>query len=167
MTWRGKRLLNDLDDEIRQHIELETQQDIDRGMTPEKARYAAIRKFGSVTRVKEDVREVWIATWAEQVLQDVRFAIRQLRKSPGFTAVAVFTLALGLGATTAIFSFADLLLDHPVSVPLLNRLVSVDETRADGEEAALSAANFRDLRTGTATCKTSQATRNGLQVFRE
>jgi putative ABC transport system permease protein len=151
MYWRGKRLLNDLDVEIGQHIEIETQQNIDRGMTLEEARYAAIRKFGNVTRVKEDAREVWIAAWAEQVLQDVRFAIRQLRKSPGFTAVAVFTLALGIGATTAIFSFADLLLDHPVPLPRLNRLVSVGETRAGGEEAALSAANFRDLRTETAT----------------
>jgi len=149
MNWRSKRLLNDLDDEIRQHIELATQENIDRGMTPEEARYAALRKFGNVTRVKEDTRGVWTFAWAEQFLHDVRFALRQLRKSLGFTAVAVFTLALGIGATTAIFSFADLLLDHPVSLPQLNRLVSVGETRPDGEEAALSSANFRDLRIET------------------
>jgi MacB-like periplasmic core domain len=151
MKWRSKRLLNDLDDEIRQHIELETQENIDRGLTPEEARYAAIRKFGNVMRVKEDARDVWTVAWAEQFLQDVRFALRQLRKSLGFTAVAVFTLALGIGATTAIFSFADLLLDHPASLPQLNRLLSVGEMRSDGEEAHLSPANFRDLRTETAT----------------
>jgi putative ABC transport system permease protein len=79
-------------------------------------------------------------------VSDCRYGVRQLRKSPAFTIVAIFTLALGIGATTAIFSFADLLLDHPVSLPDLSRLVSVDEIRSDAGERALSPANFRDLR---------------------
>jgi hypothetical protein len=64
MKLRGKRLLNDLDQEIREHIELATQENIERGMSPEEAHYAALRKFGNVTRVKEDAREVWSIIWA-------------------------------------------------------------------------------------------------------
>lgn len=149
MSRRGKRALNDLDQEIREHVELATQENIDRGMTPEEARYAALRKFGNVTRVKEESREVWSLVWLEQLGQDVRFALRQLRQSPGFAIIAILTLAFGVGANTAIFSFADLVLDHPVSLQNLDRLISVDETGADGEGSPLSTANFRDLRAET------------------
>ncbi len=76
-------------------------------MTPEEARYAAMRKFGNVTRVKEDTREVWSIVWLEQLGQDIRLALRQLRKSHAFAAVAILTLALGIGANTAIFELLD------------------------------------------------------------
>src|SRR5215467_908734 len=123
MNRRGKRLMEDLDQEIQAHIELATQENIDRGMAPQEARYAALRKFGNVTRAKEDAREVWSVAWAEQLVQDIRFALRQLRKSLGFTVTAIITLAVGIGANTAIFSLTNQILLRDLPVPHAERLV--------------------------------------------
>lgn len=116
---RSKRMLEELEADIREHIERETQDNIERGMLPEDARHAALRKFGNVTRVKEDTWEVWSSVWLEELARDIRYGLRLLRNSPGFAAVAILTLALGIGANTAIFSLIDavMLRSLPVENP--------------------------------------------------
>ena len=124
---RRKRMMEDLDRDIRDFIERETQDNIERGMVPEEARYAALRKFGNVARVKEDTWEVWSFLWLERLWQDVRYGLRMLRKNPAFTAVAVATLALGIGANTAIFTVLDAVLLRPLPFPDPGRVVRVTE----------------------------------------
>jgi predicted permease len=122
---RRKHALDRLDEDIREHIAHETQDNIDRGMTPEAARRHAILKFGNVALAREDTRAVWVRPRLEQMQQDISYAFRALRRNPGFTAVAVLTLALGIGTTTAIFSvvYATLLKPLPYSNP--DELVAV------------------------------------------
>jgi putative ABC transport system permease protein len=116
-------MLEHLDDDIRDHIEQETRDNIARGMPPEEARHAAIRKFGNITRVKEDTREVWRQVWLEQLLQDIRYGLRMLLRNPGFAAVVILTLALGMGMNTAVFSVVHTVLLRPLACPHPERLV--------------------------------------------
>src|SRR5207237_7251143 len=87
MTWRRRRALDDLDEDIREHLARETEENLAQGMSWEEADAAARRAFGSVTRVKEDTRAVWVPIWADQLAQDIRYASRLVRRSPGLSCV--------------------------------------------------------------------------------
>jgi len=141
---RRKRMLEELDQDIRDHIELETQENIDRGMSPEESRYAALRKFGNVARVKEETWEVWSFPWVEQLFVDVRYGIRTMRNRPGFAIVAVLTLALGVGANTAAYS----IIHGTLQLPYANadRMVVVRNVYPRLPYYSLSWRDFRYLR---------------------
>jgi predicted permease len=126
MTKR-KRMLRELGQDIRDHLEIETQDNIERGMSPEEARCAALRKFGNVTRIKEETREVWVALWLEQLLQDVRFGLRTLSRSPGLTIAAVPAIALGIGVNVGIFSVLNGIALRLLPVPRAEQIVSVNQ----------------------------------------
>src|SRR5215475_4594903 len=131
MLRRGK-LDRELDEEMRLHVDLRTEEFSKRGAASGEARALARRQFGNTALLQEQSRDEWGWVWLDQLLVDVRLAARHLRSAPGFAALTVFILAVGIGATTAIFSAVNAILFESLPYPNAGRIVTVQEINGEG-----------------------------------
>src|SRR5688572_9545911 len=115
----------EIERELRAHLDCEAEELQDGGLPPDRARYAAQRHFGSVALIQEDTRYVWRSLMFEQMMRDAKYALRMLRRAPGFTAVALLCLSLGIGASTTIFSVVNTVVFKPLPYRDSGRLVRV------------------------------------------
>jgi putative ABC transport system permease protein len=145
--FRRRRQLDDFASEVESHLDHETQRFREEGLSEQDAHFAARRSFGNLTRAKERFYEAgrWLG-W-DHFWQDVRYGVRMLRKSPGFTAIAVATMAIGIGATTAIFSVVDAMLLRPLPYPQPEQLVSIEDDLpgSHGHDVGMSQPEWQDL----------------------
>jgi putative ABC transport system permease protein len=135
--WRRPRADHELEEELRFHVDQRIHDYVDRGLTAGEARQRALREFGGVEQAKESCRDVRRIPVIETLLHDVRYALRTFRRSPAYAAVAVMTLALGIGANSAIFSLVDGILLRPLPYAQPERLVSVTGTYPNGAFVAM------------------------------
>jgi FtsX-like permease family protein len=141
-----------LSEELQLHIDLQMEDNIRAGMMPEEARRAARLKFGAIESIKESYRDERGALLLESLIADLRYAVRQLRRTPGFTVTAVVTIALGIGANTAIYSVMNTVMWKPLPIPEPDRLIALTQTSLsdDGQSndnASASPAQFAFWRT--------------------
>jgi putative ABC transport system permease protein len=122
---KRRQLDRDLEDELAFHVAMRQQSLASDGLAPAAAQLAARRQFGNTTSIAESLRDLWTFTWIESLVQDLRYGVRQLRRSPAFTLIAVATLALGIGGTATIFSMFDIVVWRPLPLPHLESLVMV------------------------------------------
>ena len=150
MRWRRFFRRNLWDEErareLQAYLEIETDENIARGMSPEEARYAAQRKLGSATLIREEIYRMNSVRLLDTLHYDLRFAFRMLRKNPSFTAVALLTIALGIGANTAIFSVVNAVLLRPFPYPHADRLVTLSERAPGLPLMYIAMANLDDWR---------------------
>ena len=123
--------LDGLEQELHDHIEAETQDNLARGMSPDRARQAARIKLGNISSIREEAYSVWHRVWIEQLVQDIRFGLRTLRRNPGFTGTIVLTLALAIGMNTGVFSVLEAVILRPLPYPDANRLIWLSSYNTD------------------------------------
>jgi putative ABC transport system permease protein len=150
MSWtrffRRRRWDEERTRELEAYLEIEADENIARGMSPEEARYAAHRKLGNATLIREEIYRMNSLNRLETIGQDLRYGLRMLAKNPGFTAVAVLTLALGIGANTAIFSVVNALLLNPYPFPEPDRILFVQARHISGKNLNTGYHDFVDWR---------------------
>jgi putative ABC transport system permease protein len=150
----------DLDRELHSYLDLLADEKARSGMTRDEALQQARRELGGVEQIKEDVRDIRIGVSMDNLLQDVRYGLRVLKRNPGFAATAILTLALGIGATTAIFSVVDAIVFKPLPFPNAQRLVRIRSTvAATGTGSVASYPDFQDLRARNHVCDDMAAVR--------
>src|SRR5438477_2110080 len=143
LNWfRLRKLENDLDRELRYHIDRRVSDLIHSGLPEPEARRRAALELGGATQVREEVRDIWLTRWLRDFVSDLHFSARSFRRSPSFTATAVLSLALGIGATTALYSLVDQVILHTLPVRQPERLVLIDW---NGFQAATTGFGTYDL----------------------
>jgi hypothetical protein len=143
---RRQRVEEELDKEVRFHLEQQMEENLAAGMPPAEARSAALRKLGGMTQIQEECRDMRRTETIENFWRDLRYALRSLGKSPAFTVVILLTLALSIGANSAIFSVIDGVLLRPLPYPEANRIVRIFFHSADYPKFPLNPFDFRDFR---------------------
>ncbi|HSS19033.1 MAG TPA: ABC transporter permease [Pyrinomonadaceae bacterium] len=146
MKWRRRDKDAELDAEIRNHIDQAIHDRIERGESPADARRNVRREFGNVTLVKEVTRGMWRWSLLERLLKEMKFGFRSARKSPGFSLITILTFALGIGATTAIFSVVDSVVLRPLPLGEPDRLVAIWISTPQGDRMPMAAAIYRDIK---------------------
>src|SRR5262245_27349965 len=142
---RRRRIDQELEAELAAHVEMEAEENQRRGLSPAEARRAALRDFGGVTGVKEDCREAWGWRFVDTLSQDLRFALRSLGKAPGFAAAVVVTLALGIGANTAVFSMVNGVLLRALPYGAGEQVVRLRQATPSSEDAGFSVKELEDF----------------------